>query len=178
MSLAALSSLPGRVFAGRVWRQCSPRRGLLEVAHPAATTGRYHRLGGPGVWYASSTRAAAWAEFFRHLPSGGVSPSEIRRRVGRARVARLRALDLTDARIRRALGITVRELTGDDLARCQALADAARAAGFEGIVPPSAARAGASTVVVFAPALAERVIADGPSIIGHTPQRRRRANRR
>jgi len=72
MSLAALSSLPGRIFAGRVWRQCSPRRSLLEIAHPAVTTGRYYRLGGAGVWNAPSTRAAAWAEFFRHLSSGGV----------------------------------------------------------------------------------------------------------
>jgi len=72
MSLAALLSLPGRIFAGRVWRQCSPRRSLLEIAHPAVTTGRYYRLGGAGVWNAPSTRAAAWAEFFRHLSSGGV----------------------------------------------------------------------------------------------------------
>jgi RES domain-containing protein len=138
-----------RVFSGRVWRQCAPARRLLDLASPAAGPGRYHRAGDDGAWYASMTEHGAWAELFRHHTSNEVSPFEVRRRIGRARVENLRVLDLTDAQVREALAVTEDDLTSDDLTRCQTLGDAARAAGLEGVLAPSAALAGEVILVVF-----------------------------
>jgi RES domain-containing protein len=61
----------------------------------------------------------------------------------------LAILDLTDPDVRQAIGITEDELRSDDLTRCQQLADAARAAGFEGILAPSAALRGEQTLAIF-----------------------------
>jgi RES domain-containing protein len=124
------------------------------VASPAVGPGRYHRAGGPGAWYASTTELAAWAELLRHHTAPDLSPFEVRRRIGRARVEDLRVLDLTDPRVRETLGLAETDLTSDDLGRCQALGDAARDAGFEGILAPSAALAGESILVVFPLAIA------------------------
>jgi RES domain-containing protein len=95
------------------------------------------------------TERGAWAELFRHHASVELSPFEIRRRIGRARVESLRVLDLTDPQVREALAVTEADLTSDNLTRCQALGDAARAAGFEGIVAPSAALADEIILIVF-----------------------------
>jgi RES domain-containing protein len=114
------------------------------MASPAGGPGRYHRVGDPGAWYASTTERGAWAELFRHHTSNELSPFEVRRRIGRARVENLRVLDLTDPRVRETLGVT-----DDDLTRCQALGEAARAAGLEGVLAPSAALAGEVILVVF-----------------------------
>jgi RES domain-containing protein len=58
-------------------------------------------------------------------------------------------LDLTDAQVREALAVTEDDLTRDDLTRCQTLGDAARVAGLEGVLAPSAALAGEVILVVF-----------------------------
>lgn len=142
-----------------VWHQTRPSNALLEFADPAAYDGRYNRAGDPGVWYASLTERGAWAELFRHWGAEEVSPFEVRRRVGRARVDDLAVLDLTDAAVRDALGVTHDDLIGDDIARCQQLAEDARAAGFDGVLAPSGALAGETTLMVFAASMA-KVAAD------------------
>lgn len=97
---------------------------------------------------------ASWCELFRHFFDGdGVDPFEVRRRAGRARVTDLRVLDLTDPVVRQALHVTEADLTGEDYTRCQDLADAARAAGLDGVLAPSAGLPGAVTLVVFAAAM-------------------------
>src|SRR5260370_31448816 len=112
-----------RILAASFWHQCSPNRRLLDVADAAVTSGRYHRVGGPGVWYASSSEAGAWAELFRHHEPGGVSPFEVRRLIGRVRLRDLNILDLTNEQVRDALGVADDDLTADDLTRCQGIAD-------------------------------------------------------
>ncbi|HYL59419.1 MAG TPA: RES family NAD+ phosphorylase [Candidatus Acidoferrales bacterium] len=173
---AARGALPFRTLAGTFWHQCSPRRRLLDLANPAVTSGRYHRAGGPGVWYASSSENGAWAELFRHHEAGGVSPSEVTRRIGRARIKELRVLDLTDASVREAIGVSAEELTGDDLARCQEIAQRAQRAGFDGILAPSAALDGQQTLVVFATAM--RKVVEQSSGVGQPPAHARRMLRR
>ena len=150
-----VASIPRGKLAGRFWHQGSPNRPLLSVAAPAGTDGRYHREGDPGVWYASSKERAAWAEMLRHLKTGRMSASEVRRRIGRVYVEELDVLDLTDGDTRRRLEVSVRDLTQDDRSVCQQIASAARAAGFDGILAPSAAIRGESTLVVFWPAMAK-----------------------
>lgn len=65
----------------------------------------------------------------------------------------LEVLDLNDEAIRSSLGLTVGDLTGDDYAKSQDVAEAAREAGFGGILAPSAAMPGRATLVVFATGL-------------------------
>jgi RES domain-containing protein len=144
-----LQSLPRRRLSGPFWHQGSPSRPLLSFASPAAGDGRYHRDGDPGAWYASSKEGAAWAELLRHSRSGGPSSTEVRRKIGRVRVEELEVLDLTDPDMRRQLGVSVRDLTGEDRSLCQEIASAARSAGFDGILAPSAAVRGERTLVVF-----------------------------
>ena len=140
---------PRRQLRGRFWHQGPTRYPLGSFADPATSDGRYHRRGGAGVWYASDREQAAWAELFRHFTDEGVGPFEVRR-VGAVHVAGLKVLDLTDEVVRSSLGISLEDLTGDDYARAQEVADAARAAGFGGILAPSAAIEGRRTLVVFA----------------------------
>jgi RES domain-containing protein len=163
---------PARVLTATVWHQCSPQRELLDAANPAVTTGRYHRVGDPGIWYASSSEDGAWAELFRHHEPDGVSRLEVIRRIGRARVRRLRVLDLTDARVREILDVSERELTGDDLTQCQKVAEYARESGYDGVVAPSAALDGQRTIAVFSSAM--RKIGEEHSRVGSPPARARR----
>lgn len=88
----------------------------------------------------------------RHFLDAGVDPFEIRRRVGPVRVDDLTVLDLTDSAVLSVLELTEVELVGDEYAIGQELAAAAEAAGFGGILAPSAALPGRRTLVVFASA--------------------------
>jgi RES domain-containing protein len=151
--------LPRRRLSQHVWHQTRPSNALLQFEDPADYEGRYHRVGGSGAWYASLTERGAWAELFRHWSQHEISPFEVRRRVGRARVTSLVVLDLTDPAIRSQLGVTEEGLAQGDWTTCQALADQARSAGFEGILAPSGALAGERTLVVFPDGMA-KVIAE------------------
>jgi len=118
------------------------------------TDGRYHREGGAGAWYGASRERAAWAELIRHTPRGVVDLFEVKRRVGRVAVKDLYVLDITREETCRALGLGGSSILSDDLVGeeyviCQAIAERACAAGFEGIIAPSAALKGEFTLVVF-----------------------------
>lgn len=153
MAVPALRGIEPRYLTRKVWHHGSPARGLLACLPIARGDGRYHRALGPNTWYASSTERGAWAELLRHHESPDISPFEVRRRIGRAGVHALAVLDLTDPDVRQTIGVTEDELRGDDLTLCQQLADAARAAGFEGILAPSAALRGEHTLAVFVDSL-------------------------
>lgn len=153
MNLAdALATAPRRQISGHFWHQGPTRHPLTSCADPARGPGRYHRTGDPGVWYASSQEQAAWAELFRHFIDDGVDPFELRRRVGRVYVV-LDVLDLTDEAVRAHLGVHEPDLVGDDHSASQAIAAAARDAGFQAILAPAAALPGRETLAVFAHAL-------------------------
>ncbi len=141
---------PSRSF--RVWHQGTPKYAVTSVADPPQGAGRYHRPGGTATWYGSRTERGAWAELFRHFVDDGVSPFEVRRRIGRADAVVV-ALDLSAKRIRDALGVSLDELTGDDLAVCQELAELAIEAGFEAIHAPSAPLERERTLAVFGTAI-------------------------
>lgn len=144
-----LAGLPARQITGAFWHQGPTGRSFLSFASPARGDGRYHREGDDGAWYASSKERAAWGELFRHHASVELSFFEVRRRVGKAAVRNLNALDLTDPTVRALLGAEEVDLIGDDRSLCQDIADAARSIGFEGVLAPSAAFAGERTLVVF-----------------------------
>ena len=165
----AVSAAPRRKLSGRFWHQGSPRRPVDSFADPARSEGRYHRLGGPGVWYASDQEQAAWAELFRHFLDEGVDPFEVLRRVGAAAVDELEVLDLTNQAVIEWLGVDGADLVDDDYSRTQELADAARAAGFEGMLAPSAALPGRRTLVVFETGMVR--LAFRPSNVRRPPPR-------
>lgn len=114
-------------------------------------------LSGP-VWHQTRTERGAWAELFRHWGQDEISPFEIHRRVGRARVADLKVLDLTDAEVCERLGVTEDELVADGLERCQLFAEQARDAGLDGVLASSGALAGERTLVVFSHAMSKVVV--------------------
>ena len=148
----AVASAPRRQISGRFWHQGPTRHPLTPCADPARSPGRYHRTGEPGVWYGSSQEQAAWAELFRHFVDEGVDPFELRRRVGRVYVT-LEVLDLSDESVRSHLSVDESDLLGDDYSITQAIAEAARDAGFHAILAPAAALPDSRTLAVFAHAL-------------------------
>ncbi len=152
-----IDDIPPLVVSLAAWHQTRPRNALLDFADPARYDARYSRAGEPGVWYASLTERAAWAELFRHWAQDEISPFGVRRRVGRARVADLEVLDLTDPVVQQRLGVTEDQLVANDLTRCQELSGQAQAAGFDGLLAPSGALAEETTVVVFAAAMGKVV---------------------
>lgn len=155
MTLAdAVASSSRRSITGSFWHQGPTRFPVDYCSDPARSSGRYHRSGDAGVWYASSQEQAAWAELFRHFVDVGVDPFEVRRRIGRVH-ANLNILDLTDSVVRSNLGVTQDDLVGDDYRLTQEIAAAARAAGFDGILAPSAALPSRTTLVVFSDALSK-----------------------
>ena len=164
-----VGSAPRRSLSGRFWHQGPTRYPLGSFADPASTDGRYHRRGGPGVWYASDREQAAWAELFRHFTDDGVGPFEVRRRVGAVDVAGFQVLDLTDERVRSSLGLLLEDLVGDEYSISQELAEAAAKAGFAGILAPSAAMVGRRMLVVFSTGMPSVVI--GPSRVRQPPPR-------
>jgi len=148
----AVATARRRTLTGKYWHQGSTRHPLVSCTDPAAGRGRYHRTGEPGVWYASNREQGAWAELFRHFVDEGIDPFEIRRRVGRVSVD-LQVLDLTDEETRSHLNVDEAELVSDDYDTAQAIAAAARDAGFDAVLAPAAALPGCQTLAVFVHAL-------------------------
>lgn len=148
----AVATARRRTLTGDFWHQGPTRHPLVSCLDPAAGPGRYHQAGEPGVWYASNREQGAWAELFRHFVDEGIDPFEIRRRVGRVSVD-LQVLDLTDKQTRSHLGVDETDLVSEDYATTQAIAAAARDAGFDAVLAPAAALPGCQTLAVFVHAL-------------------------
>jgi RES domain-containing protein len=165
----AIAAVPRRLLRGRFWHQGPTQHPLDELSDPARTEGRYHVAGGTGVWYASDQEQAAWAELFRHFVDQDVDPFEVRRRVGYVDIDGLEVLDLTDTSVVSALEVTEADLVGDDYALTRSIAVFAAAAGFDGILAPSAALAGRTTLVVFPRGM--QAVTAGPSRVRQPPPR-------
>jgi RES domain-containing protein len=122
--------------------------------------GRYNPKGGFRAVYGSLEFDTATAELLAHHrrqgrpdPDADVFP--IAAVSLEAEVERL--LDLTDVTVRRAMKVSLKDLRGEwqdtqDFGRealTQAIGRLARAAGFQGLLAPSAARPGGRNVVLF-----------------------------
>lgn len=167
---AAVTAAPRRAPAGRYWHQGPTRHPFASCRAISTTSGRYHRAGEPGVWYASSREQAAWAELFRHFVDEGIDPFEVRRTVGSARCDALKVLDLTNPALLEQLGLHEDDLIGDDYEACQEIAAVARDVGFDGVLSPSAALPGQRTLVVFHDAMG-KLQQIGPERIRQAPPR-------
>ena len=105
--------------------------------------GRWNPRGGYGALYTSFSRDALRAEIERQLaraavPRGAFFP----RRVFELEVEVERVAELTDAAERERWGVTLEQITSDDLSVTQALADQLRAEGADAVRFPSAAGVG------------------------------------
>ena len=130
-------------YAGLAFRQCHPDHASVAdtlragAAFPSRFTPRGARF---GVLYVALARETATAELRRRAAQLGMPLAALAPRAMLTLGVRLRrALDVTDAAVRRAWGLTSEDLAADDYARCQEVALAARADGYEGIRYPSAA---------------------------------------
>jgi RES domain-containing protein len=140
---------PTLSLSGTFYRQTSPRRAALDLAQPAPAAGRYHRRGGQSPVYASSSAEASWGELFRHTEPG-ISPFETKRRMSELQVTGLRVLDITDPSVQAALGISQRKLVGNRRGSCQQVAAFAHLwPEIDGLLAPSAAMSGMTTLVIF-----------------------------
>ena len=154
-------------YVGFAFRQCHPDHASVAetVRAGAAYPSRFTPPGGRfGVLYAALAPGTATAELRRRAEQLGVPVAALAPRAMLTLAVRLRrVLDLTDPAVRDAWGLTPEALAGDDYARCQEVALAARADGYEAIRYPSAAVAreaagaeaagGADNLAVFADVL-------------------------
>jgi RES domain-containing protein len=144
----ALDRIEPATFAGDVLRHHAPRYSALDGQGARANGGRWNPPGSFSVIYTALDRATVDAEFGRlsrriGLPAGSFLP----RRLTTIRVSLGTVLDLTDARVRRRVGVTLAALTDDDWTRTQQIGLAAQFLGFEGILAPGAD--GGTTLAIF-----------------------------
>ena len=144
-ALAAVEPMP---WSGRVLRHHAPRYGALDGEGARAHGGRWNPPGSFPVVYTAIDRDTVDRELAR-LAGRAALPIEalLPRRLATIEVSLNRVLDLTDATVRRRLGIRAGDLVADDWARTQAIGQAAHDAGFEGVLAPGAD--GGTTLAIF-----------------------------
>jgi len=119
------------------------------MLHKAAPWGsRYHGLGEPQPLYTSLTRAAAKREHERVLERYGASTAGAKVALFELKFSG-RVLNVVDEDGQRRLQVTKDELVDDDVELCNEIARFARSLGVDGILVPSAARLGATNLVVI-----------------------------
>lgn len=128
-------------------RQTGVDTPALPPDRAAPTEGRYHRPGEPWPLYASLEPATVWAEW-EAATRGAIDPADERRRLWSIDVQGLTVVDLRRPGVAEELGVSDRQLTGPR-SRAHGLAARARELGAQGMLVPSAARAGAWNLVVF-----------------------------
>ena len=139
-----LSASLGKPFSGDVFRYENPARvSTTWDAHPGNIAAS-HRYSGPGKGgvYGSMSDATALAEVSHY----GVASGRI---VVKKRVDLKNVLDLTDPAVRKKVGVSLEDITGNSYAKTHAVGDWARANGFDGILAPSARNIGGSNLVIF-----------------------------
>ena len=161
---AALRLLPVAAgWAGTAYRTVGPKYSrpdeIISGVGAKLGGGRWNPVGAFNAVYAATTPETATAETFAHNRHYGIPDYEALPRVMVALDARPgRVLDLTAAPVRRAMGLSVTRLLGEDWRREQdrgraALTQAAGRAGFEAgfdglLVPSHAARGGVNLVIL------------------------------
>lgn len=127
---------------------------------PSQRSGRWHRQGQDYAQYLALEPLGAWAELVRY--EGIRSPvraAEYRRALWLACVRETEIADLGTFDAWEACGLDPAAAVGDQEA-CRDLADDLRAAGYRGVLSPSAALAGATNLTIFG-ARYEKVLLGG-----------------
>ncbi len=134
----------GRKWEGKVYRYEKPDRvdGTWQVnKYNKKADHRYSQPGEAAV-YAGVTKETAKAEISHYNALGG-------RVVISKNVKLNNALDLTDSKVRKELGVTLKDLTSDGYDVTQKIGTYARQNGYDGIIAPSARDKGGANVIIF-----------------------------
>jgi RES domain len=148
----------------RAFRQVSPQWPPLYHAAgepiPSQSSGRWHRVGEGYAQYLSLEPLGAWSELVRFEGIRGTHRAEqYRRRLWLALVRERDIADLSDFALWEACGLDPALAVGAH-EPAQALAGELRAAGYRGLLSPSAALAGATNLTLFGPRF-EKVLLGG-----------------
>jgi RES domain-containing protein len=133
-------------FEGLVYR-CLPAKYASVVLSTVGSFkfgGRYNAQGEFGVLYTSDHPETCRAERLRLVKEQELLKNHV---IAGITLRCTRVLDLTDPTIRRALGVSKKDLVGDSLTLTQTLGHLAKGLGMEALRVPSAAGAGANVVV-------------------------------
>ncbi|MEO5818834.1 MAG: RES family NAD+ phosphorylase [Gemmatimonadaceae bacterium] len=140
-------------FEALAWRYIPRGAHPLHVGFILLARGRWNRQSEYGCLYTSLSQEGARAEYEKELHRMGIDASMdqpkdlVSLNVGVARV-----MDLTDLQQRERFGISLDTLRGDaedDLESCRLIADLARLEGYDAILSPSAALAGAENLNLY-----------------------------
>lgn len=144
-SLEELSALPGQSVQGTFFRLllAAFAKEPLSIEGSLRHGGRYNPPGAFGALYCGEKPAVCAAEILKRAVGQRLAPY----RLARVRVKLHRVLDLTDPTTLAALNLRSEDLQGLDWQPTQRLAAQARAAGFEGLLAPSAAGPGRNLVI-------------------------------
>ena len=149
-TIGELGSVP---FSAEVFRHVASGRDPRSGRGARIFGGRWNPPDSFGAVYCGLDVSTVVDEFHRLARRQGIAAGDfLPRELYRLRVDLLAVLDLRGDDARRSIGLSDRELRGDDLRPCQAIGAAAHSVGIEGIVAPSAANGG-TALAVFLDAL-------------------------
>lgn len=138
--VALIAAQPLSTYTAAAYRHMAPKYADRPLSGEGA-----RQLGGrwnpPGIatLYVGTDRATAIAELGRLARRGGRAPEDFLPRVMVQYDLSLSAvLDLRDPGLRDRVGLSLDAIRSDDLSPCQAVGEAARYAGREAILAPSA----------------------------------------
>lgn len=163
--MASWRAEPDRIGgAWHCYRQVSPDWAPLYHAAgepvPSQPSARWHRQGEGYAQYLALEPLGAWAELVRYEGiRGNARAAAYRRRLWLVFVREHDIADLSSFDRYHACGLDPRLAVGDH-ADSQILADELRAAGFRGLLSPSAALVGATNLTLFGPRF-EKVMLGG-----------------
>jgi RES domain-containing protein len=144
-------------FEREVWRHIPAGAHPLNLRYVLRASGRWNRTGVYGCLYTSLSEPGARAEFDKYLVQAGLALDMINpREIVSIKVRVNNVLDIT-SRKNGYVNPNESYLVGDepaDIEKCHKLADAARFAGFLGLLVPSAALEGERNLIIYI---------DGPS---------------
>ncbi|NNG15481.1 MAG: RES family NAD+ phosphorylase [Gemmatimonadales bacterium] len=141
-------------FEGEVWRYLPRGAHPLDLSFLLQADGRWNRAGEYACLYTSLTRNGAIAEYDKWLGQRvGLMPrDDAERDLVTIRVRLASVCDVTDAGVRRRLGVTREAITRDTTASlelCRTIADWARARQYGAILSPSAAAGSANNLNIY-----------------------------
>jgi len=161
--VASWRTEPARISVERYcFRQVSPEWTPLYHAarelHPSQVSGRWHRMGEGYAQYMALEPMGAWAELVRYEGiRGNTRAVEYLRRLWLVLVRERDVADLGIFDRYEACGLDPRLAVGAHEDSCK-LADDLRAAGFRGVLSPSAALVGATNLTLFGPRVEKKLL--------------------
>ena len=141
--VARVDALPATPFAGDAFRHQPPRYDPRSGRGARIQGGRWNPPDSFPILYLGLDRQTVLDEFLRLARRSNRDPEDFLPRVlYRYDVSLTNVLDLREPDALDAVGLTTSKIASDDLRPCQDVGDAARHAGREGILAPSAAGPG------------------------------------